>query len=158
MKKITYTKTDWENGVTPLNALNMNHIENGVEMVTEAMNNFEASPIYLHHIGFRIQTTSTNLLYISLDVYSSDSTAITLSTLYKYIQKSNYPNIGGTVINVYDEAISHPEGYGLGRMCYDLDETGKVIYLFSARGGNREIEGTSLEIKISDFVDTVRKI
>lgn len=36
MAKITYTKTNWVNDVTKLNATNMNHIEDGIEAATNA--------------------------------------------------------------------------------------------------------------------------
>ena len=34
MAEISYTKTNWVNNVTKLNADNMNHIENGIEAAT----------------------------------------------------------------------------------------------------------------------------
>ena len=38
MAEISYTKTNWVNNVTKLNADNMNHIENGIEAVTVEIN------------------------------------------------------------------------------------------------------------------------
>lgn len=37
MAEISYQKTKWENNVTPLNADNMNHIENGIEVLDKAL-------------------------------------------------------------------------------------------------------------------------
>ena len=36
---IEYNKTTWSNDNTPLNADNMNHIEDGIEAATNAINN-----------------------------------------------------------------------------------------------------------------------
>ena len=41
MAEISYTKTNWVNNVTKLNADNMNHIENGIEAVTNAINDIK---------------------------------------------------------------------------------------------------------------------
>ena len=41
MAEISYTKTNWVNNVTPLNEKNMNNIENGIEAVTNAVNNIK---------------------------------------------------------------------------------------------------------------------
>ena len=38
MAEISYTKTNWVNNVTKLNADNMNHIENGIEAATVEIN------------------------------------------------------------------------------------------------------------------------
>ena len=38
MAEISYTKTNWVNNVTKLNADNMNHIENGIEALDVALN------------------------------------------------------------------------------------------------------------------------
>ena len=38
MAEISYTKTNWVNNVTKLNADNMNHIENGIEAATDEIN------------------------------------------------------------------------------------------------------------------------
>lgn len=38
MAEISYNKTNWENNVTKLNAKNMNHIEDGIEAATNAIN------------------------------------------------------------------------------------------------------------------------
>lgn len=38
MAEISYTKTNWVNNVTKLNADNMNHIENGIETLAVALN------------------------------------------------------------------------------------------------------------------------
>ena len=37
MAEISYTKTNWVNNVTKLNADNMNHIENGIETIDIAL-------------------------------------------------------------------------------------------------------------------------
>ena len=37
MAEISYTKTNWVNNVTKLNADNMNHIENGIEAIDIAL-------------------------------------------------------------------------------------------------------------------------
>ena len=37
MAEISYTKTNWVNNVTKLNADNMNHIENGIETLDIAL-------------------------------------------------------------------------------------------------------------------------
>ena len=37
---VTYTRTIWENDKTPLNALNMNKIESGIEELTGKVNEF----------------------------------------------------------------------------------------------------------------------
>ena len=37
MAEISYTKTNWVNNVTKLNADNMNHIENGIEAIIYAL-------------------------------------------------------------------------------------------------------------------------
>ena len=41
MAEISYNKTNWENNKTPLNQDNMNNIENGIEAVTNAVNNIK---------------------------------------------------------------------------------------------------------------------
>lgn len=38
MAEISYTKTNWVNNVTKLNADNMNHIENGIKNASDAIN------------------------------------------------------------------------------------------------------------------------
>ena len=46
MAEISYTKTNWVNNVTKLNADNMNHIENGIEALDVALNT-KASVAYV---------------------------------------------------------------------------------------------------------------
>ena len=38
---MSYTKTNWVNGQTPLNATNMNNIENGIESATPVVHSYE---------------------------------------------------------------------------------------------------------------------
>ena len=38
MAEISYTKTNWVNNVTKLNADNMNHIESGIKNASDAIN------------------------------------------------------------------------------------------------------------------------
>ena len=53
MAEISYTKTNWVNNVTKLNADNMNHIENGIETLAVALNT-KASVDYVDktHYGY----------------------------------------------------------------------------------------------------------
>ena len=53
MAEISYTKINWENNVTKLNADNMNHIENGIEALDTALNT-KASVDYVNktHYGY----------------------------------------------------------------------------------------------------------
>lgn len=53
MAEISYTKTNWENNVTKLNADNMNHIEDGIEALDTALNT-KASVDYVNktHYGY----------------------------------------------------------------------------------------------------------
>ncbi len=53
MAEISYTKTNWVNNVTKLNADNMNHIENGIEALDTALNT-KASVNYVNktHYGY----------------------------------------------------------------------------------------------------------
>ena len=49
MAEISYTKTNWVNNVTKLNADNMNHIEDGIKNASDAINSVK---LYAHHIKF----------------------------------------------------------------------------------------------------------
>ena len=53
MAEISYTKTNWVNNVTKLNAENMNHIENGIKNASEELNT-KASVDYVNktHYGY----------------------------------------------------------------------------------------------------------
>lgn len=53
MAEISYTKTNWVNNVTKLNADNMNHIEDGIKNASDAINALKNSvKLYAHHIKF----------------------------------------------------------------------------------------------------------
>ncbi len=81
MAEISYTKTNWVNNVTKLNADNMNHIENGIETLAVALNT-KASVDYVDktHYGY----SGADLLIIPDGVTSVPSNAYK-NTTYKCI-------------------------------------------------------------------------
>lgn len=74
---MAYTKTTWKNGETPLNADNMNHIEEGIFSATEAIDGLVGkSDIFVHNIHIYYTDAVTNVhLYFSC--MSFDDTIIT---------------------------------------------------------------------------------
>lgn len=59
MAEISYTKTNWVNNVTKLNADNMNHIEDGIEALDVALNT-KASVDYVDNAISNAITTALN--------------------------------------------------------------------------------------------------
>lgn len=59
MAEISYTKTNWVNNVTKLNADNMNHIEDGIEALDLALNT-KASVDYVDNAISNAITTALN--------------------------------------------------------------------------------------------------
>lgn len=59
MAEVSYTKTNWVNNVTKLNADNMNHIEDGIEALDMALNT-KASVDYVDNAISNAITTALN--------------------------------------------------------------------------------------------------
>lgn len=87
---IEYNKTNWVNNVTKLNATNMNHIEDGIEAATNAINDSAGleqlqeyntgNPyriIYNSETGASIDYTNATISYISGDKQKTDRTLLT---------------------------------------------------------------------------------
>ena len=84
---MAYNKTNWKNGETPLNADNMNHLEDGIFSATEAINGLTA--IIPNNIG--VQNNKLCLLHdaellpnqsaINLEGFQYDEGTNTLKTV-----------------------------------------------------------------------------
>ena len=72
---ISYTKTNWVNNVTKLNADNMNHIEDGIKNASDAIN---AVKLYAHHIAFS-EGRYTYYIY-AVSSYANPATSISSIT------------------------------------------------------------------------------
>lgn len=60
MTEISYTKTVWVNNVTPLNADNMNHIENGIEALATELEKKIEKPEVSPTVGTVLKVTAVN--------------------------------------------------------------------------------------------------
>jgi hypothetical protein len=77
---MSYTKTNWINGETPINATNLNNIENGIKVNANNIENLKGYILYENVEGSKetitLNETSSNFKYI--EIYSGEHKKITL--------------------------------------------------------------------------------
>jgi len=84
---MSYVKTNWVNGTTPINADNLNNIEDGIE-------NNETNINDMNNILVSTNTTSTGII-----------TTTTPQTIYSTtLNKGTYLNINNILINLYGQS------------------------------------------------------
>ncbi len=117
---MAYTKTNWVNGQTPINATNLNHIENGIESVEQEIPVVETSKTtgtdntyacdYINDIvedNYSTSEVKTNKVWIDgKPIYRKVISNITTpSTTNSWVSIGSVSNVS-TLINMYGFVIA----------------------------------------------------
>lgn len=82
-----YTKTEWVNGITPVNATNLNNIENGIEYITNLVegSNF-VTPTFLNNVLSNYVTINDldNLEPYTITIYNDEQDEMALKIYSRY--------------------------------------------------------------------------
>lgn len=139
---MAYNKTNWINNQTPINADNLNNIEQGISNLYEAI--FPVGQIvikgddddYTNWLGFTWVRTAVGKVLVGLDTEDEDFDTIGVTggekahqlTVYELPEKipMNYGNISGGTDTVISNTVVGLGGVKSGQANMNLQSTGKA--------------------------------
>ena len=96
MAEISYTKTNWVNNVTKLNADNMNHIENGIEAATVEINTLKSD---LSTLSLGVHTDGLVYIFINGNPVGTGVDFVTAGDVVGYVDDQKNIVITGDLAN-----------------------------------------------------------
>ncbi len=140
---VSYTKTNWVNGSTKLNADNMNHIEKGIgDLVTEV--NLLQLKLANWNISFSLTNGLNSSDYRINFMISLEEGVVpgTLMDLEPYVPQSANVLLYGMPVSVYNSEVGGPESLGTGLMSVN---NGDFYFAIHCNDVSEEIVATDAE-------------
>ena len=108
MAEISYTKTNWVNNVTKLNADNMNHIENGIEAATVEINTLKSD---LSTLSLGVHTDGLVYIFINGNPVGTGVEFVTTGDVVGYVDdKKNIVITGDLADGTYTLKYENQDG------------------------------------------------